>query len=57
MSNNFSIPDWFSVESARNIPTEAIRDAVLKFLKDCEDDSIVEECRMLLHPLDIAACD
>ena len=57
MSNNVSISEWFSVESAPNPPIDAISHTVLKFLKDYDNESILEECRMLLHPLDIAACD
>ena len=42
MSSSLPIPDWFNVESALNLPTEAVADAVLKFLEDCGNKSIVE---------------
>ena len=57
MSSSLQIPDWFNVQSAPKPPTIAVADAVLKFLKDCDNESIVEECRKLLLLLDIAACD
>ena len=54
---HFDIPDWFTTENAPYNSTSAICDAVNKFLQYSDNNNILEESRMLLHPLDIAQCD
>ncbi len=57
MNLDFKIPEWFTTENAPDDATEALCDAVIKFLQHCDSNSILESARMLIHPLYIAGCN